>query len=212
VGITDLALYALIASAVVAVLALVSYGVVAVALVVMAMAGIRLPGPVRLGRAWIRLLKLHHLVSAACWLGGAVTMIVLTTVAPVVMDSAADRQALARILALTDQWVIIPSALSTVTGGLILSFLSGWTLRFSWVLAKAVAGCWSLAVGWWLVTPRIMDLADRASAGTMPSGAGSPDLFAPGFFVLGSIQFCLILSMLALSVFKPWDRDEIIEH
>ena len=212
--VTDLALYALIASAVVAGLALVSYGVVAVAMVVLGMFGAHLPGPVRLSRFWLRLLTLHHVFSASCWLGSAMAMIVLTTVAPRVLDTAEARQSLAVVLAHVDRYVIVPTALSTVASGLLLSFLGGWTLRFSWVLAKAVAGCWALAVGWWLVTPRIDALARQALMEPGPGLAapGLSALFQPGFYVLGSIQFCLILAMLALSIFKPWDRDGVIQR
>lgn len=212
-SIAALALYALIAAAVVAGLALLSYGVVAVAMVVLAMFGARLPGPVRLGRFWLRLLTLHHVFSASCWAGAALAMIVLTTVAPGapgVTDSPGARQTLAMVLVHIDRWVIIPTAMSTVASGLLLSFLGGWTLRFSWVLAKAVAGLWATGVGWLLVTPRIQALA--AQAGLDPAASPAAGLFAPGFYVLGAIQFCLILSMLALSIFKPWDRDGVIER
>ncbi|MGE4504491.1 MAG: hypothetical protein AB7D51_04020 [Desulfovibrionaceae bacterium] len=210
-GVVDLARYGALAGAVLGALFLVSYGLMAMAMVVFGDAP--RSGGRRIGVVPLRLLKTFHLLCAASWIGSAVTMAALSLLAAgslgagsgpgsavgsAVGSVVAERETLVLALRHADRCVIIPTALGTVASGLLLAFFSGLSVRVPWVAAKGLGGFWALGVGWWFVTPIIEGLSGSDAA----AGAGA--FFPPSYFVVGGVQAALLGAMLLVSVFRPW--------
>jgi hypothetical protein len=202
-GVVDLARYGALAGAVLGALFLVSYGLMAMAMVVFGDAP--RSGGRRIGVVPLRLLKTFHLLCAASWIGSAVTMAALSLLAAgsagpgnAVGSVLAERETLVLALRHADRCVIIPTALGTVASGLLLAFFSGLSVRVPWVAAKGLGGFWALGVGWWFVTPIIEGLSGSDAA------AGGGAFFPPSYFVVGGVQAALLGAMLFVSVFRPW--------
>jgi hypothetical protein len=209
----DLALYGLLAAAGITVLFVVTYGVLAVSIVLLHLLGLRLPRRLRLWPSWIKLLKFIHIFTAGCWLGAAVSLVTVTLYTSRGLQAPHAVATMGKIMVDVDNLVIIPMALTNVFSGVLLALSSAHNFRLPWVLAKGAGGVWALVVGWFLVTPRIHAVAERtAEAAKSAIAMDALGLFAPSYYVLGALQFLILVAMLGLSVFKPWGRDGIVEQ
>lgn len=207
----DLALYGILAAAGIGLLFVFTYGVLAVTIVLLQLLGLRLPQRLRLWPFGIRILKFIHIFSSSCWLGAAVSLVVLTLVTSRELQAPHAVAAMGKILMDVDNYVIIPMAVSNVATGMLLALCSAHGFKLAWVLAKGAGGAWALVVGWFLVTPRIREVAAKtALAAAEDTALEAVSLFAPSYYVLGSLQFMLLLTMLGLSVFKPWGRETLV--
>lgn len=209
----DLALYGLLAAAGIALLFMVTYGVLAVSIVIFQVLGLRLPQRWRVWPFGIKILKFLHIFSAASWMGAAVSLVVVTLYTARSLQTPHAVATMGKIMMDVDNLVIIPMALANVFSGMLLALCSGHNFRLPWVLAKGAGGTWALVVGWFLVTPRVRGVAElTAEAAQNGTAMNALTLFAPSYYVLGSLQFLLLISMLGLSVFKPWGREGIVEQ
>lgn len=206
--ISDIAQYAVTIAAVLGVLFLLSYGVIAISLVLFRATGTRLPDGHRLGRGSMRLLKSFHILCASSWIGSAVTMVVLSLVTSRALEQPCALRVLAIALNHADQWVVVPMALGTIASGLLLAFFSGFGFRYPWVISKAAGGFWALVVGWFMVTPIVRGLQESwQRTGNL---SGDP-LFPPTYYIVGGVQASLLLGLLLLSVFKPWHSGSLLD-
>lgn len=209
----DLALYGLLAAAGMAVLFMVTYGILAVSIVLLHLLGLRLPQRLRLWPFGIKILKFLHIYTAGCWMGAAVTLVAVTLYTARSLQAPHAVAAMGKIMVDVDNLVIIPMALTNVFTGVLLALCSAHNFRLPWVLAKGAGGAWALVVGWFLVTPRVHAVAERtAEAAQSAIALDALGLFAPSYYVLGSLQFLLLVAMLGLSVFKPWGREGIVHE
>lgn len=208
----DLALYGILAAAGIALLFLMSYGVLALVIVTLQLLGIHMPRRWRLWPFGINILKFFHILTACCWIGAAVSLIVISLITARSLNSPPAVAALGLIMADIDNWCIIPMAMANIASGIVLALCSGHTFRLAWVLAKAAGGVWALVVGWFFVTPKIRAItALTGQAAREGKFIDALTLFPPSFYVLGSLQFLLLMTMLALSVFKPWGAEGLVQ-
>lgn len=208
----DLALYGLLAAAGIALLFMVTYGILAVSIVVFQLLGLRLPQRLRVWPFGIKILKFIHIFTASAWLGAAVSLVVVTLYTSRSLQAPHGVAAMGKIMVDVDNFVIIPMAVANALTGVMLALSSGHNFKLTWVLAKGAGGVWALVVGWFLVTPRIRAAASlTAEAARQGASLDALTLFAPSYYVLGSLQFLLLMSMLGLSVFKPWGREGIVQ-
>jgi len=196
-SIQELSFYGLVAAAIAGALFLMTYFVLALGVVFIRATGIRLPLPHRLGHNTRLLLKWFHLFCAASWFGSAVTLATISQITARSVAAPCALDVVAVALLDMDRWVIIPMAVSTIGSGLLLAFFSGYGFRFSWVWAKAAGGFWTLVFGWWFITPRIEAMAAADYAATLPAAEmGGLSIFPPVFYVMGAVQFSLLVGML----------------
>lgn len=211
-SIQEFTFYGLIAAAALGVLFLMSYCVLAVGVILFKVTGISLPLPGKPGLKTRRLLKWFHLVCACSWFGSAVALVSISQITARKAFAPCALDVVGIALLDMDRFVIIPMAVSTIGSGLLLAFFSGYTFRFNWVLAKAAGGFWTLFMGLIFITPKIEQVAGAGFAQTLPrSELAAMELFPPVFYVVGAIQFSLLIGMLLLSVFKPWSQGLVEE-
>lgn len=211
-SIQQFSFYGLVAAAIAGALFLMTYFVVAMGMVFFKATGIRLPLPQRINHKTKLLLKWFHLFSAASWFGSAVTLVAVSQITARSVTKPCGLDVVASALMDMDRWVIIPMALSTIGSGLLLAFFSGYNFRFNWVWAKAAGGFWTLVMGWSFITPMIEAMAAKNYAATVHAAELSGlSIFPPVFYVMGAIQFSLLVCMLLLSVFKPGSKSLLAE-
>lgn len=92
---------------------------------------------IKLGKNSLKILKCFHLVTAACWLGGAFSLSVLN-----INNAAAASEGMLYGLNiashLVDMWVVVTAgAMGCLFTGLLYSLSSGWGfIRHKWVVVK----------------------------------------------------------------------------
>ncbi|NRQ40581.1 hypothetical protein HII36_53560 [Nonomuraea sp. NN258] len=99
-----------------------------------------------LSRGWRKAVVLAHVIASVGWLGMTVVLVVLTVAALGLTDPDLLRAAYGfqRLLVGT---VIIPSAITTIVTGLVLSLMTPWGLvRHWWPLVKLVATVGTIAL------------------------------------------------------------------
>lgn len=151
-----------------------------------------------------------HVIFGGAWFGTAICMV---TVAfnHLTSTNGDELYAINATLKLLDDFVIIPSAiLSLLTGGL-LSWLTIWGfVKFYWVITKWVATVTLIAFGtFWLGpwTNAATAIAESERLNALTNPLFMFDFKAAAFG--GAIQTICLLSIIAISVLKPWGRRDL---
>lgn len=211
-GIRELTFYGLIAAAAIGALFLMSYCVLAMGMILFKITGIKLPLPRKPGIRTRQFLKWFHLVCVSSWFGSAVTLVAVSQITARAASTPCALDVVAAVIWDMDRWLIIPMAIFAIGSGLLLAFFSGYDLRYNWVIAKAVGGFWTLVMGLAFMTPEIEAVAGaNFTVSLKNTDLTAIDIFPPVFYVVGAIQFSLLIGMLLLSVFKPRSRGLIEE-
>lgn len=151
-----------------------------------------------------------HVAFGGIWFGTALCMIVITLNNR--NTSNGDRlYAINSVLKLLDDFVIIPSAtLSLLTGGL-LCWLTIWGfVKHYWVIVKWIATVTLILFGTFWLGPWTNAMTGISEAERLQALQNPLYVFDQKGVLVGAIiqTFCL-LSIIGISVLKPWGRRKI---
>ncbi len=154
-----------------------------------------------------KLVKTLHILFACLWLGASASVVVLQCLRGWSQDS---RQ-LADLnldLALLDATLIIPGAIGSLLTGLAICRTTSWGFfRYRWVIAKWVGSLSGILLGSALLGPWQIQLVNLSGElGSGPITGGPYDLIRLQFTTVGLLQVYLLITMLGVSVLKPWGR------
>ena len=160
----------------------------------------------KLKKNGLKWLKVLHLLCVCCWLGGAAALTFLNY-----FQAKSDSQAMLYGMNyaghIVDVWVIIiPGAIGCLVTGLIYGLFTTWGFfKHRWLVVK-----WILTVAAILSGTFLLGEWEQA----MLKMSGVKDVFSfenPDYlhvrtkhFVMSSVQIAMLLTMIWLSVFKPW--------
>ncbi len=151
-----------------------------------------------------------HVASGALWLGVALAM-VLMAIANQRITNGDELYAINAMVKLLDDFVIIPMAIASALTGTLLCWLTVWGfVKFYWVITKwtvttALIIFGTFWLGPWTNSMTAISDIERAKALTNP-------LFMfdwHGVIVGGGIQVICLLSIIAISIIKPWGRRDL---
>lgn len=151
-----------------------------------------------------------HVVAGALRLGVALAM-VLMAIANQGTANGDELYAVNAMVKLLDDFVVIPMAISSALTGTLLCWLTVWGFfKFYWVITKWIATTALIIFGtfWlgpWTNSMTAISASERAKALTNP-------LFMfdlHGVTVGGGIQVICLLSIIAISIIKPWGRQDL---
>lgn len=151
-----------------------------------------------------------HVASGGIWLGTAVCIIVIALSNRSTMNGDA-LYAVNAVIKLLDDFVIIPAAiLSLITGGL-LSWLTIWGFfKHYWVIAKWIATVTLIVFGTFWLGPWANAMTSISDAERLQAWQNPLYVFDGKAVLLGaSIQAFCLLSVIAVSVLKPWGRRKV---
>ncbi|MBN2396828.1 MAG: hypothetical protein JXI32_00470 [Deltaproteobacteria bacterium] len=155
------------------------------------------------GLAW---LKGFHLVAVSCWVGGAVSLILLYFLKKGVHDGNVLYGINQSIHHIDMAIVVIPGAFGCLITGLIYSSFSNWGffkhdwLTFKWIVTVAAIVFGTFFLGPWETT--MMEISEKL---------GMSSLDDPEYLhnekmnlLFGIIQVSVLVVTIFVSVFKPW--------
>lgn len=156
----------------------------------------------------MKILKIFHLLGVACWLGGAVSMILLN-----LYSVTASREGMLYGINFSshvlDMWVVITLGLGTcVFTGFLYSLLTPWGFfRQRWVTVKWAVTAFCFASGWIFLgrwEGAILAMSEAAGNAALQSAAYQQ---VRALHLAGSLlQVGLLIFLVVISVIRPWKK------
>jgi glucose uptake protein GlcU len=160
----------------------------------------------RLNTRGLRWLKGFHLVAVACWVGGAVALILLYFLKDGVGDGSV-LYGINRSIHHVDTFVVvIPGAIGCLITGLIYSSFSNWGFfKHAWLIFKWIVTVSAILFGTFFLGPwekTMMQISGKLGISSLTDPAY---LYNQKMNILfGAIQVLLLLITIFVSIFKPW--------
>ena len=162
----------------------------------------------KLSPGGMKLLKTLHLITASCWLGGALSLFFLYFLKDRQSSQTVIHGINLSIHHLDLLVIIIPGATGCFLTGLAYSLLTGWGFfKFRWVAMKWILTVSAILFGTFFLGPwekLLMDLSGDASVNIFSNVTyQETQLLHFGF---GTLQVAVLLLTVYLSVYKPWGK------
>ncbi len=154
-----------------------------------------------------KLLKTLHIMSACLWLGASSSVVVLQCWRGW-SENESEISHLNLNLSLLDFALIIPGAMGSLLTGFFICKTTSWRFfRYRWVIVKWIGTLSGILVGTVLLGPWQIKLVNLSGelAGPPVSG-GEYDLVRLPFTIIGFLQVYLLITMIGVSVLKPWGK------
>lgn len=159
-----------------------------------------------IGRTAQKWLKGLHLLAVACWIGGAVSLIMLYFLKDGVDDGGVLHGMNRAIHHVDMAVVVVPGAFGCLLTGLAYSLLTGWGFfRHGWLILKWVLTVGAILFGTFWLGPwetAMMEISGHLGIAALDDPAYLANQRLN--FVWGSVQVGVLVSMIWLSIFKPW--------
>ncbi|MFY9399653.1 MAG: DUF2269 family protein [Desulfomonilia bacterium] len=160
----------------------------------------------RLSAQGMRWLKALHLIAVSCWVGGAIALMLLYFLKSGV-DEGGVLYGINRSINHVDMYVVvIPGAFGCLVTGFVYSCFSKWGFfRHGWLTCKWILTVAAILFGTFFLGPwerTMMELSGTlgASATADPAYLHNQRMHA----IFGTVQTLVLISMVFISVFKPW--------
>lgn len=155
-------------------------------------------------RSILKWLRTLHIISAGLWFGATVCIGVLAAIG-FLNQSEAEFLIIAPLVPDLYRKIILPAALFTICQGLVYGFYTEWGFfKHRWVTLKWIFTILLMpCIGIGTIGP-IFSLIDKVKTSGFNGGfyEGGPVLL----FI--SIQVTIMLTMIGISVFKPWKKNK----
>ncbi len=152
------------------------------------------------------LLKTIHVFAACLWLGASASVVLLQNVS----GWSTDIKELAVInkgFTYLDFTLIIPGAVGSLITGFLMCKTTGWGfIRYRWVIVKWAATLIGILVGAALLGPwqlQMLRLTSQMEGGLL---VDTYKTIRIAFAVVGLLQVILLISIITISVKKPWGK------
>ena len=154
----------------------------------------------------LRWLKGFHLIAVACWLGGAVSLLLLYFLKSGVADGGVLYGINRSIHHVDMAVVVVPGAFGCLLTGLLYSSFSHWGFfRHSWLICKWIVTVAAILFGTFFLGPWETAMMEISGA------IGSDALADPAYrynermnLVFGAVQTLVLVVVVFISIFKPW--------
>jgi hypothetical protein len=154
-----------------------------------------------------KITKALHILSACLWLGASWSVMLLQCL----RGWSEDARALANLnvdLALLEATLIIPGAAGSLLTGFFLCKTTSWRfMRYRWVIAKWIGAMSGILLGSILLGPWQIQMVNLSGELGHASTTGSQySLIRLLFTIVGFLQVYLLITMIAVSLLKPWGK------
>ena len=158
----------------------------------------------QLGKNGIKTLKTFHHVAVACWLGGAIVMVLLLARNEVVVSDGM-LLGINTAISMIDHWIVPWGAIGVLVTALIYALFTPWGFfKHRWLTCK-----------WVLTLACIISAVFEQDLLSISQALGNAALTDSNYLamrskqlLLGYTQIFFLLFMVAISVFQPWRKKD----
>lgn len=160
----------------------------------------------RFGPSAAKWLKTLHLLTVACWVGGAISLLMLYFGKHGAESGGMLYGVNSSIHHVDMAVVVVPGAFGCLLTGLLYGMFTNWGFfHHTWLIFKWVATVGAILFGTFFLGPwetRMMEISHELGLAAL----NDPDYLRNERLNLffGMAQVALLLAMVAVSVFKPW--------
>jgi uncharacterized membrane protein len=154
----------------------------------------------------LKWLKGFHMIAVSCWVGGAVSLLLLYFLKNGVNDSGILYGINQSIHHVDISVVVVPGAFGCLITGLIYSAFSNWGFfKQSWIIFKWVVTITAILFGTFYLGPWETNMMEISGKIGLSSLSNSEYLYNQKMnLVFGTIQVLVLMTTIFISIFKPW--------
>ena len=158
----------------------------------------------------LKWLKGFHLIAVACWVGGAIALLLLYFLKIGVTDGHVLYGINQSIHHVDMAVVVIPGAFGCLLTGLIYSSLSNWGFfKHKWMMFKWVVTVAAILFGTFFLGPWETDMMNISGRIGISALSDSEYLYNERMnLIFGTLQVLVLMITLFISIFKPWKSEK----
>jgi len=155
------------------------------------------------GMKW---LKGFHLIAVSCWIGGAVSLLLLYFLKNGIHDGAVLFGINRSIHHVDMAVVVIPGAFGCLVTGLLYSLFSNWGFfKHTWLVVKWGVTVAAILFGTFFLGPWETAMMELSGEMGIASLSDSTYLYSEKMnLMFGTVQVMVLMITIFISVFKPW--------
>ena len=163
---------------------------------------------VRLSAGGIRWLKGLHLIAASCWIGGAVSLLLLYFLKSGISDGGVLYGINQSIHQVDMTVVVLPGAVGCFLTGLVYSLFTPWGFfRHGWLTFKWIVTVLAILFGTFCLGPWETAMMTLSGSLGLSALSDAAYLYSQRMnFIFGVGQSVLLMITVFVSVFKPWKK------
>ena len=151
-------------------------------------------------------LKGFHLIAVSCWIGGAVSLIMLYFLKGDAKDSGVLYGINQSIHHVDMAVIVIPGAFGCLVTGIIYSLFSNWGFfKHTWLIFKWIVTVAAILFGTFFLGPwetAMMEISGKLGISSLSDPAY---LYNENMnLIFGTIQVLVLMTTIFISIFKPW--------
>jgi len=163
---------------------------------------------IKLNANGLRWLKAFHLLAVSCWVGGAVSLILLYFIKTGISDGGVLYGINRSIHHVDMAVVVIPGAFGCFITGLVYSTFSNWGFfRHRWLIFKWIVTVIAILFGTFFLGPwetEMMKISGKTGLSSLTDAEYLYNEKMNLFF--GTVQVSVLIITIFISVFKPWKK------
>jgi uncharacterized membrane protein len=154
----------------------------------------------------LRWLKVLHLLCVCCWIGGAVSLLLLSFLKNNVDDGGVLYGINQSLHHVDMTVVVIPGAIGCLLTGLVYSAFSNWGFfKQKWIIVKWIITISAIFFGTFFLGPWETAMMNISGEMGLAAVEDAQYLYYQRMnFWFGTIQFFVLVLTVYISVFKPW--------
>ena len=157
----------------------------------------------------LRWLRGFHLLAVSCWIGGAVSLLLLYFIKDGVTDGGVLYGINRSIHHVDMAVVVIPGAFGCFITGLIYSAFTNWGFfRHKWITYKWIVTVAAILFGTFFLGPwetEMMEISGKLGLSSLTDGEY---LYNEKMnLVFGTVQVSVLMITVFISIFKPWRKE-----
>ncbi|MEI8187028.1 MAG: hypothetical protein WCG19_10060 [Chlorobiaceae bacterium] len=160
----------------------------------------------KLNQKGLKWLKGFHLIAVSCWVGGAVSLILLYFLKSNVRDGGVLYGINQSIHHVDMAVVVLPGAIGSLITGLIYSLFSHWGFfKHNWLIFKWIVTATAIVFGTFFLGPWETAMMEISGKTGLSSLTDSAYLYNQKMNVIfGSLQVLVLMITIFVSILKPW--------
>lgn len=156
----------------------------------------------------LKWLKSFHLIAVSCWIGGAISLILLYFIKSGINNGGVLYGINRSIHHVDMAVVVIPGAFGCLITGLVYSLFSNWGFfRHKWIIFKWIVTVAAILFGTFFLGPWETGMMEISGKLGLNSLTDTEYLYNQKMnLVFGTVQVSVLIITVFISIFRPWRK------